>query len=500
MLIGVLVIVVSLLNVSGFVEVYNRYSTILEPIKYHVSALTNDAHEGVILLRSEYNSANKKALREISEEYVPEKLKRLQELGYELGNDENYSSEVALLSVDFSAYRELVRLKLKGKEMGAQVDFENESAAASKKVINRLNDLSNWHYSMVQQCVQQLLEIAKRMGYQLAGLSLIAAAVLFSLMKLVNRSIVGKVGLFEKELEKLSTGNIPDKVEENNDELKKLAQAINFLSSNLKNVKRFAQDVGDGNYNTEVSVFENKGELGEVLSQMKERLRQISEIEKQRIWANEGIAQFEKLIRENSESIDELAVVFTRRLVKYVGANQATLYLVEENRQEEVLRLKATYAYNRRKYVEKTIKPGEGMLGQVYLEKEPAYMTEVPEAYLEITSGLGESLPKNILIVPMLFNEKVQAVIELASFEIFDENMQQFIGKVGDSFAASVNMVHTNEQTKQILEESQVMTEQLRAQEEELRQNTEELIATQEQLNREIRELREENRKIRELA
>lgn len=238
----------------------------------------------------------------------------------------------------------------------------------------------------------------------------------------------------------------------------------------------------------------NNLELSE--KQMKENMalvEQSKEEERKRNWAAEGLASVVETLR-NSE--DEH--VFDRLvsgIVKYLNVNQGGLYVVEEDesayseKEKVKLTLKACYAYNRKKYLEQTFLPGQGLVGQVYLERSSVYLKEIPDNYVRITSGLGEANPTALIVMPLLLNEQVEGVLELASFNEFQPHEIQFLEKVCESVASFIHNDRINRQTRKLLEESIAASEQLRAQEEEMRQNHEELMATQEEMRRQHEEL-----------
>jgi PAS domain-containing protein len=123
------------------------------------------------------------------------------------------------------------------------------------------------------------------------------------------------------------------------------------------------------------------------------------------------------------------------------------------------------------------------------LEKKTIYLTEIPSDYLFITSGLGSANPRSLLIVPMMINEEVQGIIEIASFNVYKPYEIEFVEKLAQSVAAIVSNIRTEENTRYLLGQSQQQTEQMQAQEEEMRQNMEELQATQEEMARKEKEL-----------
>jgi transcriptional regulator with GAF, ATPase, and Fis domain len=169
--------------------------------------------------------------------------------------------------------------------------------------------------------------------------------------------------------------------------------------------------------------------------------------------------------------------------------NQAGIYIVEEDDDEEkIIELKACYAFDRNKFLQKKIEIGQGLVGQCYLEKQRIFLKEVPDSYINITSGLGDATPKCVLIVPLVHEEKVEGIIELASFNILKEHEIEFVEKLAGSLAAYVAGNRINLKTKILLEKFQQQSEELQAQEEEMRQNMEEMQATQEEIYRKEKE------------
>jgi GAF domain-containing protein len=232
------------------------------------------------------------------------------------------------------------------------------------------------------------------------------------------------------------------------------------------------------------NIFLKEKELRDNLAKLEEGQKE----EQKRQWANEGLTKCINIIR-NQPDFKKLCDEFISFTVKYLKANQGGLFLVNENNSQDVfLELTAAYAYERKKFIQRRVNIGEGLLGQAYLERDYVYLKEIPEDYLLITSGLGTAPPTALLIVPLKVNEDILGVIELASFNEFNDFEIRFIETIGENIASTIQGLKVNTRTKELLAASQQQTEEMRSQEEEMRQNMEELHATQEEMQRKERE------------
>jgi methyl-accepting chemotaxis protein len=289
-----------------------------------------------------------------------------------------------------------------------------------------------------------------------------------------------------------------------NDEIGEMAQAMNALIDGLNDTTGFAREIGKGNLEAEFSLMSDKDILGKALLEMRQSLKKAAEEEdirkienQKRNWTTQGQARFAEILRFNNDNIHELSFNVLKNLVKYLNATQGGMFVVnDEDALEKGLEMTACYAYDRKKFIQKHVMMGEGLIGACYQEQKTIYMTQVPENYIHITSGLGEGNPRCILIVPLKLNEQIYGVLELASFSPFQEHEIEFVEKVAESIASTISTVKINIRTALLLQQSQEQAEQMRAQEEEMRQNMEEMHATQEEMARKEMDLQTQTQTI----
>ena len=328
------------------------------------------------------------------------------------------------------------------------------------------------------------------------GIGLFLAVIIIAVV--TTRALVKPINYMKNVLLAMGKGIMPkEKIKDTNDEIGEMALALNALVSSLKEISNFALEVGKENFTKEFKPLSEDDKLGYSLIEMRDNLRKAAEEEEkrkkedeQRQWASNGVAMFSDILRKHSNDLDALAYDVISNLVKYIGANLGGMFIInDDNKNDVYIEMKACYAYDRQKHLEKRIDPGVGLIGRCVQEKETIYITDVPEDYLNIKSGLGNEKPSSLLIVPLVMNEKIYGVIEIASFEHIEKYQIEFTERIAESIASTISSVKTNIQTKGLLEKSQRQAEAMKSQEEEMRQNMEELKATQEQAERKEKEL-----------
>ncbi|MEI7596453.1 MAG: PAS domain S-box protein [Bacteroidota bacterium] len=324
----------------------------------------------------------------------------------------------------------------------------------------------------------------------------ISGAIIISLLIvwLFSSIIVPPIKRMTNILDELSTGKLADSDldETRKDEIGQMSRATNKLIHGLSSTASFAGEIGNGNLDASFEPLSGQDTLGNALIEMRSSLVKATHEEElrkkedeRRNWSTQGFAKFGEILRQNNDNMEKLSFNIIRNLVEYTGMNQGGLFIFNDNNREHpYLEMTACYAFNRQKFLQKTIEIGEGLVGACYQEGKTIYLTEIPNNYVNITSGLGEANPKCVLIVPLKLNDEIYGIIELASFNNLEQHEIEFVEKVGESIASTISSVKVNIRTAQLLEVSQQQAEEMRAQEEEMRQNMEEMHATQEEMGR----------------
>ena len=320
--------------------------------------------------------------------------------------------------------------------------------------------------------------------------ALIFAWITFSIVNyFIMKTITNPIDGLVKVVKELGEGSLADKFHyPHKDEVGQMTFSVNELVEGLQRTAIFAREMGKNNFEHPFEPLSDKDVLGNALLEMRFSLKNASEEEKirktedeKRNWTTQGLARFADILRQNNDSIQELSYDIIRNLVDYLDVNQGGIFILNaDDQHDKFLELTASYAFDRRKYLEKKILPGEGLVGTCFLEQETIYITNIPQDYIKITSGLGDENPSSLLLIPLKVNEKIYGVIELASFSQFEKHKLEFVEKIGESIASTISSVRINTQTALLLEKSQQQAEEMRAQEEEMRQNMEELTSTQE--------------------
>lgn len=280
-------------------------------------------------------------------------------------------------------------------------------------------------------------------------------------------------------IKKLSKG-IAVEIQKSNrkDEFGQIRIYLYKFISYLKSAATFANKIGNNEFDYDFKPLSEKDTLGNSLIKMRDNMLKAKEEEavrqeenRQRNWTSQGIALFNEVIRTKNEDLQQLSDAVIKELVDYTESIIGGIYIVNEVDDQVSIDLQSFYAFDRHKYLENKLKPGETLVGQCYLENSTIYINDVPKDYIYITSGLGQDNPKSILIVPLQFNQETFGIVELASFEDMPKYKIEFVERISETIASAISTTKINEITAKLLEESNRKTELMQEQEKASRVN-----------------------------
>ncbi len=328
-----------------------------------------------------------------------------------------------------------------------------------------------------------------RVMYYWSIVSMIVLLVVVSVFVFNSIRRIGKVSqyIYNKNMVLLD-GNIPPQLSPSLYEMDILIDATNEIIERFRRLKSLAEDIKGGNLDTNIKVVDGKGEIGAAVTGMRDNLKHISIENWERNWVSEGLNKFTEILRNDTENSRGFYELIISKLVNYLDINQGGIFILNSGDESTppLMELKATYAFKQEKYTHKSIGEGEGLVGRAWTEKDMIYINDIPEDYAYITSGLGGARPKSILIMPLMSNEQVFGILELASFTAMKTYQIDFVKKISENIAITISRVKISENNRLILEASKNLSSQMQSQEEEMRQNMEVLLNSQEKLEYEV--------------
>ncbi len=280
-----------------------------------------------------------------------------------------------------------------------------------------------------------------------------------------------------------------------------LTDNVNQLAGNLTSQLRAIADVatavtkGDLTRSIQVAA---QGEVAFVKDNINEMIRNLKDTtlrNDEQDWLKTNLAKFTRMLQGQKDMLTVGRLILSE-LASVVSAQQGVFYIVDGSTTEPELKLLASYAYRERKGVNNRFKLGEGLVGQAALEKERILLTNVPEDYVQISSGLGETRPMNIVVLPVVFEGKVKAVMELSSLERFNPTHQAFLDQLTESIGIVLNTIEANMRTEDLLKQSQSLAGELQNRQQELQHTNEELEEKARQLFEQNEEVEKKNREV----
>ncbi|HEY0194770.1 MAG TPA: response regulator, partial [Kofleriaceae bacterium] len=283
-----------------------------------------------------------------------------------------------------------------------------------------------------------------------------------------------------------------------------LTNNVNELAGNLTGQVRAIRDVAtavtQGDLTRSITV-EARGEIAQLkdtVNQMIRTLAETTKVNQEQDWLKTNVARFTRMLQGQRDLLT-VARQILNELAPLVNAHHGAFYMTETEGDAPELKLFASYAYQERKSVSNAWKFGQGLVGQAALEGKRLVLSKVPSDYIQISSALGEAPPHAIVVAPILFENAVKGVIELASFDRFSGIQLAFLDQMLESLGIVIATIEATMRTDELLRESQSLTKELRDQQNELQHTNEELEERAVQLTEQKAEIERKNKQV-ELA
>jgi PAS domain S-box-containing protein len=317
--------------------------------------------------------------------------------------------------------------------------------------------------------------------------------ILLGAVTILIRPFMNALNAIKVTIAKVSKGEIPEPVTViKEDEIGEIAGSLNKIIDMSGNITVFSAEIGRGNFDYQYKMLSETDAVGKSLITMQANLMRIREVQETREnednrqkWIATGYSTMSDILRRYNDNLSKLSFEIINYLVRYLDANQGGVFLLNDSDGNNLyFEQVATYAFDKKRLITKQIPYNNGLLGRCYAEKKTLFFSDVPEAYAEISSGLGGSAPNYLIIVPLTNNDKVLGIIEIASFKILNATHVEFIERASRTIASTIATVKTNNQTSQLLEQTKIQALTLSAKEEEMRKNLDELNQIQEEMAR----------------
>ncbi len=282
-----------------------------------------------------------------------------------------------------------------------------------------------------------------------------------------------------------------------------LTENVNQLASNLTTQVRAIAEVstavtqGDLTRSITVEASGEVADLSDNINQMIANLRETTRQNEEQDWLKTNLARISGLM-QGQRNLETVSQLIMSELSPAVGAQHGAFFFADHDELggHYELMLLASYGYTKKDGETPRFRPGDGLVGQAADEKKPIRIVDPPADYVRVVSGLGSSAPRDIIVIPVLFEEQVLAVIELASFTPFSEIILQFLDQLTETIGVVLSTIIANVRTEELLQQSQSQSQELQQQSEALQRQQMELQATNEELQEKAEQLERQNRDI----
>mgnify|MGYP005620927333 CR=1 FL=1 len=336
---------------------------------------------------------------------------------------------------------------------------------------------------------------------------LAAGAVVVVLLLLILRNLSGRMSNLVKQAQDIAERKVLQEREIEaatvvEDELGEVEQALIDINRSFLEIPRQSERIADGDYEQNITPRSAQDSLGVAMVQMTANLRQLMEDNEARNWVDGGVATINETVRGEQDGT-QLANQVIEQLCSYLQASVGALYLrVEVDSEQDkgvsepMLQLLGSYAFSERKNLSNRYRWGEGVVGQAALEGKLIQLSQVPDDYIKVSSGLGESTPQHVVVVPFLFEGEVRGVVEIATVAALNSGVREILERSVEAIGIAFEAVQRRDELNDSLKISQQLAEQMQMQQEELQQTNEQLTEQTEALEVSQRDVEERNRRL----
>ncbi|WP_443098504.1 HAMP domain-containing protein [Undibacterium terreum] len=254
---------------------------------------------------------------------------------------------------------------------------------------------------------------------------------------------------------------------------KDLTENVNQLAANLSTQVRAIAEVatavtrGDLSRSIQVRARGEVSDLKDNINEMIRNLKETTQKNAEQDWLKTNLARFTRLL-QGQRDLGTVTKLILSELAPLVSAHHGVFYMMDSSNDTSLLEMIASYGYRSSSKLPTSFLPGEGLVGQCAVEKTRIWLTNVPRDYIKVSSGLGAAPPTNIVVLPILFEQQVKAVIEIASLDRFTQTHMGFLDQLMESIGVVLHTIEANSRTESLLTQSQSLAQKLQQTNQEL--------------------------------
>ncbi len=493
-------------------KVSDEITKVYSPSVSYLNELLSQMNNSKMLIKNwvyidkKSNTPDKIKLKELHSKNFPELIEKLRKISEKWNEDQRKTFSKIFTAINdtlFKKHKYVMNLLSSFDdyedvmivfEVNPMVEEGGEVMVTTDKITEKLTLLTKGQEEQVESALKKMESSFNWFQNMVMIMGIILVIVATVAAYLTTRSLVKPIDFLKKIILSMSKGVLPqEKIESGNDEIGDMSKAINLLVDGLKDTSRFASEIGKGNFDENYQALSNKDVLGNSLLQMRSNLQELSKTNESNNWFQTSVMRISDIMR-GEKTAKELANQLLSLLAELLDAQLGVLYTADTNGS---FVLTGTYAYDVRKDNKTSFKKGEGLVGQAVVEQRTILFTDPPKDYIYIQSGLGKIAPGNILVSPLVYQNKVIGVIELGTSRKMNKLQMDLVKQIAESTAIAFNSIKTRGEMQNMLSTTLDQAEKLQIQQEELKNKNEELQVQQEDLKNKNEELQVQQEELR---